>query len=105
MNIIKTLYKPMYKVSIKSHEIDAIKQLPVNLNINFLIKSFSKFGFNFAIRTYRPDRIKGPIYSICFEDWLIIENLSKNNMFPQLKSNKTIPNIYKEFRNYLMKIS
>lgn len=101
---IKKVYKNQYdSANIKPYS--ALKQLPVNLNIELFIKLFSKIGFLFGIRTYIPARIKGPIYSICFEDWSMVENISKNAIFPQLKSNGSLPDIYKEFRNHIVKKS
>lgn len=104
LSAIKKIYKPYYE-SANTKPFSAQKQLPVNLNIEPFIKLFSKIGFCFGIRTYKPNRIKGPIYSICFEDWKMIENLSKNNIFPQLKSNKSLPDIYKEFKDHIVKKS
>lgn len=104
LNSIKTIYKNQYNnANIKPYS--AIKQLPVNIDIKLFIKLYSKLGFLFGVRTYIPARIKGPIYSVCFEDWPMIENISKNAIFPQLKSNGSLPDIYKEFKDHVVKKS
>lgn len=104
LNAVKKMYKSQYNsANIKPYS--ALKQLPVNLDIELFIKIFSKIGFLFGIRTYKPTQIKGPIYSICFEDWSMIENISKNSIFPQLKAHGSLPDIYKEFKDHIAKNS
>lgn len=102
LNSIKRVYKNQYSTA-NTKPYSALQQLPVDLNIELFIKLFYKIGFSFGIRTYKPNRIRGPIYSVCFEDWSMLENMSKNSIFPQLKSNKSLPDIYKEFKDYIVK--
>jgi len=102
LNAIRKFYNPQY-LSANKKSFNATKQLPVNLDIKLFSKLFAKIGFLFGVRTYKLSNIKGPIYSICFEDWNKIANISKNAMYPQLKGKKSLPNIYKEFKDHIVK--
>jgi len=101
MTKILKFHAPTIRQFVKNRPLNAIQQMPLLIDLDYLKSAFDKYGLSFAYRTYIVDRIKSPVICLSYECWTKAEALDIPNVFPELKSNdgynlKEIYNLFKE---------
>ena len=95
------IYKNHIKEQTKKYKGDAKKQVGVPVDLYALKSALDQNGFSFAIRNYLPSQVKSPSYCIAFEHWKKMGKLVIPQEFPQLKGNRGLFDIYKDFENHV----
>ena len=99
---IRKMYKKDIDKGIKSKPGKAIDQKSYQIDLYTLKLKLDKAGLSFAIRNYSPERIKSPKYCISYENWDKAIKLDQPRIFPELKGNKTLFDIYEDFKRYVL---
>lgn len=99
---IQKMYKREQDKSKKSKPGKAIEQKGYQMDLYLLKLKLDKLGFSFAIRNYLPERIKSPKYCISYEHWDKAIRLDQPRIFPELKGQRTLFDIYEDFKKYVL---
>jgi hypothetical protein len=104
INEIRNMYKRDIEKAMKSKPAKALEQKSYQLDLYILKLKMDKIGLSFAIRNYDPSRIKSPKYCISYEHWDKAIRMDQPKIFPELKGNRTLFDIYNDFKIYIRDI-
>jgi hypothetical protein len=101
MDEIKKVYKAQMQESIKKKPGDAIEQKGLPIDLYALKMRLDQFGFSWAIRNYLPSQIMSPSVVMSFEHWDKCSKFDVPSVFPELKGDGKLFDIYKDFEDYV----
>lgn len=99
---IRKMYIRDIEKGIKSKPGKAIDQNGYQADLYTLKTKLDKVGFSFALRNYSPERMKSPKYCISYEHWDKAIKLDQPRIFPEIKGNWTLFDIYTDFKRYVL---
>jgi hypothetical protein len=76
------------------------KNLPID--VYALKMRLDQYGFSWAIRNYLPTQIQSPSVVMSYEHWDKCSKFSIPSVFPEIKGDGKIFDIYKEFEDYVL---
>jgi hypothetical protein len=103
MDQVKKMYDKPMKESIKKKAGDAIGQPGIPLDVYRLKLNLDQYGLSWAIRNYLPGQIESPAYVISYEHWDKMSKLDIPQIFPEIKGDGKLFDIYKNYEDYVLK--
>jgi hypothetical protein len=102
---IRALYRSQYEAAISKAPMSALEQRRVKLDIYALRYAFDHLGFTFAIRHYYRQRMSQEVYVVDYESWDRVSDLNVPKVFPMLKGELKLSEIYKRHLDFIQKVN
>lgn len=103
MDQIKKMYEKNIEAAITSKAGDAMLQKAIPIDLYRLKKNLDQFGLSWAVRNYLPQQIESPSYVISYEHWDKMSKLDIPQIFPEIKGDGKLFDIYKDFEDYVLR--
>jgi hypothetical protein len=101
MKEIKKMYKKQMEEAIRKKPGDAVEQKNIPIDLYALKSKMDQFGFSWGIRNYLPSQIMSPSVVMSYEHWDKCSKFDVPSIFPELKGDGKLFDIYKNFEEYV----